>query len=227
MKQDNNNVRQITPEEIAQAQGLTPEELQQTQVLNLNDLQKTIRFEKISSKKPALIVAAIGLVLLFFGTAYQLTGALKTTKPEKNIVEKKEVVKDTKVLNSVKTTLNNPDGTDTVYTIDYKFEDNKLIEVTKSYNVIPTPGNSGGINTIESLKNMYKTPKSLSEGYTITLTESGDSITIVTSIDYKKLDLTKINSNESKAVYTGIDYQRNTDYKRIREDMLDQGFTVE
>lgn len=227
MNQENNNVRQITPEEIAQAQGLTPEELQQTQVLNLNDLQKTIKFEKLSSKKPALIVAAIGLVLLVFGTAYQLTGAMKAEKPEKRTVEKKEVVKDTKVLNSVKTTLNNPDGTDTVYTITYTFEENQLIKVNKSYNVIPTPGNSGGVNTIESLKNTYKTSNSLPEGYTITLTENGDGVTIVTSIDYKKLDLTKVNSNESKAVYTGIDYQRNTDYAKIREDMLNQGFTVE
>lgn len=227
MNQENNNVRQITPEEIAQAQGLTPEELQQTQVLNLNDLQKTIRFEKISSKKPALIVAAIGLVLLVFGTAYQLTGAMKAETPEKRIVEKKEVVKDTKVLNSVKTTLNNPDGTDTVYTITYKFEEDQLIEVNKSYNVIPTPGNSGGINTIESLKNTYKESKTLPEGYSITLTENGDGITIETSIDYKKLDLTKVNTDESKVVYTAIDYQKNADYEKIRKDMLDQGFTVE
>ena len=55
MNQNNQNVRQITPEEIAQAEGLpkpmTPEELQKTQILNLNELENTIRFEKITSKK--------------------------------------------------------------------------------------------------------------------------------------------------------------------------------
>ena len=53
VNQQNNNVRQITPEEIAQAEGLpmpmTQEELQKTQILNLNELEKTIRFEKITS----------------------------------------------------------------------------------------------------------------------------------------------------------------------------------
>ena len=41
---------------------MTQEELQKTQVLNLKDVEEAARFERITSKKPAIIVATIGLV---------------------------------------------------------------------------------------------------------------------------------------------------------------------
>ena len=57
---NNNNVRQISDEEIKQE--LTKEQLQQTQVLNFQEVQKAIRFEKITSKKPAILVAVLGII---------------------------------------------------------------------------------------------------------------------------------------------------------------------
>ena len=124
--QQNQNVRQITPEEIREAEGLpkelTPEELQKTQILNLNELQKTIRFEKITSKKPALIVAVLGIFLLIFGATFQIATSLNSNrKVEKRKVEPNPTIVETS-LSCVKTTLNNPDGTDTTYSIDYYFE---------------------------------------------------------------------------------------------------------
>ena len=61
---NNNNVRQISEEEIKQT--LTKEELQQTQVLNLDELEKTIRIEKKTSKKPAILIATIGGIVFLF-----------------------------------------------------------------------------------------------------------------------------------------------------------------
>ena len=41
-------------------QKISTEELAKTQVLNLDDVQKLAKYEKIISKKPALIVALVG-----------------------------------------------------------------------------------------------------------------------------------------------------------------------
>ena len=54
----NNNGQQYDYSKVHQ---ITPEELQKTLVLNLKDFEETARIEKITSKKPALTVALIGV----------------------------------------------------------------------------------------------------------------------------------------------------------------------
>ena len=148
MNQGNKDVRQITPEEIAQAEGLpmpmTQEELQKTQVLNLTELENTIRIEKITSKKPAIIVAVIGILLLTFGTTFQIIANLNTDKEKK--VENRQIEPKIETnLKCVKTTLNNPNGTDVIYNISYDFEDDKLIEMLKNYKLTAVSGNKTGV----------------------------------------------------------------------------------
>ena len=57
----NNNNNQVK-------QQLSEEELQRTQVLNFDDFKTTTRIEKAGSKKPAIIVAIIGLLSILIGT---------------------------------------------------------------------------------------------------------------------------------------------------------------
>ena len=166
--------RQISPEEVLQVQNpkqyqqqqqqqqMTQQELQRTQVLNIDELEKTVRFEKISSKKPAIIVAAIGILFLTFGTTFQVASNLKgSSKVEKRdiaeeVVEKNDVKPATTNLNCNIAATNQADGTDTVYTITYNFEDKQLVGYTKAYNVIPTVGNAQGPQTIENYKKKKK-----------------------------------------------------------------------
>ena len=224
----NKNVRQISPEEVEKATRMSTEELQKTQVLNLNEVQKTIRFEKLTSKKPALVIAAIGLLSLTFGTTYQITDTIKINKQiQQRQAVPQEKVKEVKKLNCVKTTLNNPDGTDTVYTINYKFEDDSLIEISKSFNVVPIANNKQAPTTIEKYKKDNEIINTLPEGYQISLSSTDTGITINTYIDFNKLDLTKIDVNQKKVFYTDIDYPKNTEYEKIRTEMLNSGFTVE
>lgn len=227
MNQGNNNVRQVTAEEIALAQGLTQEELQKTQVLNLKDVEEVARIEKISSKKPSIIVAVIGILLLLVGTGVQIVSSMK---PEEKKVEKRNTTPpqvERETLNCVKTTLNNPDGTDTVYTITYSFENKKLVGYTKSYNVIPTVGNNQGPTTIEEYKKNYPTSSDVLEGYQTILSSNNNGVTITTIVDFKKLDLTKVKDNDKARAYTKVEYSKNTDYQTVQKDMLDKGFTVE
>ena len=222
---NNNEVRQISDEEIRQE--LTKEQLQQTQVLNYKEVQKAIHFEKITSKKPALIVAIIGVIALVFGGSLQVAKTLNA-KPQniqqRNIIQNVEV----KNLNCVKTTLNNPDDTDTVYNVTYKFENDKLVGVTKEYNVSAVTGKAEGNKSIEKYITEYEELINLSPGYKIDISSVNNSaITVKVVIDYKKLDLTKLNDNQSTKFFTKVDYSKNTTYESIKKDALDNGFTVE
>jgi len=223
---NNNNVRQISEEEIKQT--LTKEELQQTQVLNLDELEKTIRIEKKTSKKPAILIATIGALSLLLGSSLQIATSLQS-KPQN--IQKREVKKEIKIesknLNCAKTTLNNPDNTNTVYNITYKFENDKLVGFTKEYNVSAILDKKEGKTTIEKYTNEYNNLLNDSEGYTIDITSTEDTISVKVVVDYKKLDLTKLNELQQTKSFTKVDYNKNTSYDKVRNDMITDGFTVE
>ena len=233
MNQNNQNVRQITPEEIAQAEGLpkplTPEELQKTQILNLNELENTIRFEKITSKKPAIIVAAIGILFLVFGTTFQIASSLSTNnrKVEKRKVEPTPQVVETS-LSCVKTTLNNPDGTDITYNIDYYFENDKLSSQIREYKYTAIANNPKGEPTIKAKLDNYQRLLSSTSGYQVnTTTTDSKEMKVVVQIDYHSLDLTTIPQNNQNDELTKVTYKKGIESNTIKNDMLTQGFTCE
>ena len=233
MNQNNQNVRQITPEEIAQAEGLpkpmTPEELQKTQILNLNELENTIRFEKITSKKPAIIVAAVGILFLVFGTTFQIASSLSANnrKVEKRKVDPTPQIVETS-LSCVKTTLNNPDGTDTTYNVDYYFENDKLSSQIREYKYTAIANNPNGEPTIKTKLDTYQKLLSSTSGYQVN-TSASDSkeMKVVVQIDYHSLDLTTIPQANQNDELTKVTYKRGTDSNTIRSDMLSKGYTCE
>ena len=232
MNQQNQNVRQITPEEIREAEGLpkelTQEELQKTQILNLNELQKTIRFEKITSKKPALIVAILGIFLLVFGATFQIATSLNSDKKvEKRKVEPKPTIVETS-LSCVKTTLNNPDGTDITYSIDYYFENDKLTSTIKEYKYTKTANSPNGEETIKNNITKYQSLSTSTKGYKVSTTSNNpQELTIIVQIDYKALDLTVMPEKNQEDNITKVEYNRGTDSTKIKNNMINQGFTCE
>jgi hypothetical protein len=224
---NNNNVRQISDEEIQKE--LTKEQLQQTQVLNFQEVQKTIKFEKKTSKKPAILIAIVGIISLLFGSSLQIADVLNT-KPQN--IQKREIKQDIKVetkkLNCIKTALNNPDGTNTIYNISYKFENDKIVESTKEYNISAAPGVEQGKKSIEQYIKEYNDLLNETPGYKIEISSTSNTTLIVkVSVDYKKLDLTKLNEKQQTKAFTKVDYNKNSTYKTVKEDSLEQGFTVE
>lgn len=222
---NNNEVRQVSDEEIKKE--LTKEQLQQTQVLNFQEVQTAIHFEKVTSKKPAIFIAIIGLISILFGGSLQIAASLNATP--KNI-QKREVKSNVEVkkLNCIKTTLDNPDGTNVIYNVAYKFEDDRLVEVTKLYNISATAGKEEGKNSIEKYNNEYKNLLNETPGYDISISSTSNTTMVIkVIIDYKKLDLTKLNSIQQTKDFTKIDYNKNTSYKTIKSDSIEKGFTVE
>ena len=57
------------------------EELVRTQVLNIDEVRKVVKYEKKTSKKPAIVLAVLGTFMLALGTAFQGKGyATEATK---------------------------------------------------------------------------------------------------------------------------------------------------
>ena len=67
-----------------QKQQMSEEELQRTQVLNFDTFKQVARYEKISSKKPAIIVALLGVLAIVIGGTYPIVQSQMAKSNEKN-----------------------------------------------------------------------------------------------------------------------------------------------
>ena len=218
-----NNNREEQPVLVHQ---VTPEELQKTQVLNIKEVEETVKIEKKFSKKPIVFIAILGFAFLIIGSSFQIMSSSNKeeapTVPQNRVTTEKEIVEE---LTCVKTTPNNPDGTDIVYNIKYKFVNNKLSYYTKTYTVNQTSGNESGKQTITDASNNYKDFLNSTEGYTVSLTTSENGYIIVNQVDFEILDLTKVNNKQKENPITDIEFNKNTDKTVVRSTTLKNGFT--
>ena len=224
---NNQEVRQISDEDIRQE--LTKEELQKTQVLNFQELQETVKLEKKAHRSPAVLVAVIGIISILFGGSLQIANILNI---EPQGIQKRDTKQNTKIeikeLNCTKTSLNNTDGTNTIYKIVYNFENKKLVGFTKEYSISATPGKEEGKKSIEKYSKEYESLLNEIPGYKIKINTTSDTtMSIKVVVDYKKLDLTKLNEIQKTKPFTKVDYYRNASYYTIKSETIGDGFTVE
>ena len=206
---------------------LTQEELQKTQVLNLKDVQDTVRYEKRTSKKPALILGLMGLLSITFGTTYSVLQSHPKVEEEKKVeARKKEEVKApaTSSLSCNHTEVAREDGTDTSLNLLYKFEDDKLVQLTKTFTVNISEGKENGKATLDGYVTGYQSFMNNIDGYTITVTPTETNIVAVVNIDYKKLDVTKLAPIQATHISTSVPYQLGTDKNTIQNEMTTKGY---
>ena len=239
MNQNNfQRIRQVTPREVAQAQGipLTQEELQKTHVLNLQEVKEAVRFEKMTSKKPAMFVAIIGFLLITFGTTFQVSKTLSANKANQNKIEQRNVVKEEPVvpeeeeIKSLRCTtqaVQNPDGTDTALTVLYNFTDDKLVGFTKSFHVSVTPGSPIGSTTVQQYLKSYQSYLNQREGYQISVNPVDNGLITTVIVDYNLLDLTTVPEIQQTHFSTKIDYAIDTPYETIKQDMANLKYMCE
>ena len=204
---------------------MTQEELQKTLVLNLKDVEEVVRVEKKHSKKPAILLGVIGLIALLFGSSFQIITIMKEKKEaERMILQRKEPKTVRTHIDCNKTTLNNPTNTDDVYSFSYYFEDGELTSATKVLSVIPTPGNTKGKEDVKKYLDTFKPLMNSIPGYEVSLIESETGFIITVEIDYKELDVTKLNPNQKKHILTNVDYELNDSDKVVLNDMESKKF---
>ena len=231
----NMQVRQISQEEVDIARGvkqqMTPEELQRTQVLNLQDVEDLAAFEKRTSKKPAIIIAVIGIISILCGgglTAYQSMEA-KTLAEEEKKVEKREIQNKVEEkpavtnLNCSKASQNNSDGTNTLYTVNYNFVEGELTGFTKQLDVtaINPAENKGVLAYVEG----YKPYTVAVDGYSVVVTyDNASKLSAIITADFEKLDLTKVPPVQQTHFTTSIDYTMGTAQDKVYADLIASGF---
>ena len=208
------------------------EELQRTQVLNLKDVEETVRFEKSISKKPAMIIAIIGAIFLTLGSTLQIAKTMKKSvepKVEKRVISKEKQTVAPVILECQSIQMNNPDGTNITYTINYTFNNYKLTNFTKKYSIAAIEGNQVGLQTIQQYIVGYRDFMNPVNGYTISVTpnETQTVLTAVVSADLEKIDMNTFPEMQKNHISTSIDYQKDTAFLSIQSDMSSKGFTCE
>lgn len=215
-----------------QVSGMTQEELQRTQVLNLKDVEEAVRIEKSTSKKPAIIVAALGVFSILFGTAFPAVQTLATRQVNnddtKARVEKKRAVNPDTALNCTYTKLNNTDGTDTILNANFTFNYDKLVKVEKTFTINPTVGNPLGPTTIQAYITGYQ--PFLAEqiaGYQMSAVPTGGGLIVKSLVDLTVFNPATLPALHQGNIATKVEYQVNTEKEVIYKDLTSQGFNCQ
>lgn len=232
MNQNNmQGYRQNTYQQQYQNRQLTQEELQRTQVLNLQDVKAVARYERRTSKKPALIVAIIGILLLTVGTTFQVSSSLKAAR-ENNKVEKRKKALAEKQETSIKcskVSADNGDGTSSNYIIVYNFDEDGLVGFTKTLTLNTIDPTNPATASIENFYNNYAQYLNQVEGYKVEAIINDTKTQFVSSVT---ADLTKINMLSFPEIQqiqysTKIDYALTTSQDKIKDDMIANSYTCE
>lgn len=177
-------------------QQLSEEELQRTQVLNLEDFRNVARIEKIGSKKPAIIVAIVGVFSILLGTAFpayqsysarkeaEKNGEMVSARRDENAKEEKQLICTAESINDA---LKIKEEIETTYT----FEDNELQSLKKVYRLSKAKKEED-VPFIETYKAAVPQYLIQVSGYSLTIKETGEEIINTTKVDFDSLDISTI-----------------------------------
>ncbi len=211
---------------------MTQEELQKTQVLNLQAVEAVARYERRTSKKPAIFVGILGILLLVFGSSYHVYNQYQAKKAEEKRIEsrKTEVKKDPiKEVVCRKLGEEAEKGVDTDYTIQYTFEDKVLTKIVKTHLVKSKVGDERGPKEVEALISAYQPFLISISGYQVTVEPNAEKteLTTITTLDFKNFDPETVLVPQQNYFTTRIDFEPTDDEMKIKSEMIQEGFTCQ
>ena len=212
-----------------QKQQMSEEELQRTQVLNFDTFKQVARYEKISSKKPAIIVALLGVLAIVIGGAYPIVQSQMAKSNEKNKstvqARKREVKPIASELTCTQTTPSVANGLDQIITIKYNFIDNKLTSFTKELTLGVSTGSTTGPTALKEFINALQPFLVQKDGYSVTAKKIDNGVVTTTNVDYKTVDINSLPETNQKNGYFNVVYLADTNMEAIKEDMTTQKYT--
>ena len=212
----NNNGQQYDYSKVHQ---ITPEELQKTLVLNLKDFEETARIEKITSKKPALTVALLGVFSIALGLGFPFIQSFTARTEEDNYVNSNEE----KVLCNFDRLID--DGTHVKCVAVLEFVDGGIVGFTRTTTINPIPGNGFGPSSIQTRNAIMQPLLTQMDGYKVTVQPTIEGGTIIeTVVDYNTLDFTMFPGKQQTHYATSVDYASNTPKEQVIVDMGTRGF---
>ena len=211
-----------------QKQQMTEEELQRTQVLNFDTFKQVARYEKISSKKPAIIVALLGVLAIVIGGTYPLVQSQMTKKEQESKSSIQARKKDKKPVASeltcTQTTSLVANGLDQAINIKYNFIDNKLTSFTKELTLTISPGSTIGPSELQNFIIALQPFLVQKEGYSVTVKQIENGVVTNTSVDYKNLDINTLPEINQQNVYFNVIYLADSNRESIKQDMTNQNY---
>ena len=214
-------------------QQLSDEELQRTQVLNLQAFKETARFERITSKKPAIIIATLGVLLIAIGVTFPAIQSLSTrheVQARKQAVEKdkKEEVKI--VEEDMKChweKLNNPNGTDENIDVTFHFKDDELQTSVKEYKLTKTPNYQSEPGELQSYLNALQSFLMQTSGYSVSVQTIDHGSITTTTVDYNLLDITKVPQQHQSNYRFNVLHRAGDSKESVKTSMAAISYTCE
>ena len=212
-------------------------ELTKTLVLNFNEVEDIAKFEKKTSKKPAIIIAIIGLFAIFTGVIYPSVYSM--VKKDNNISSDSKLRENTEVVNISDGLTCMKADTDSVNlltnttTYNFKFDKNGLSNYEKTLNIastnpslVETPKVMIDINSM--VDPLIITPIT---GYTLYKSMKNDAtnVNIVNNYTVKLVvDFTTFNSNSLSDQYNANDffrviYKKGDSFNNIKNSLSNMG----
>lgn len=213
-------------------------ELTKTLVLNFNEVEDIAKFEKKTSKKPAIIIAIIGLFAIFTGVVYPSVYSM--VKKDNNISSDSKLRENTEVVNisdgltCMKTDTDSVNLLTNTTTYKFKFDKNGLSNYEKILNIastnpslVETPKVMIDINSM--VDPLIITPIT---GYTLYKSMKNDAtnVNIVNNYTVKLVvDFTTFNSNSLSDQYNANDffrviYKKGDSFNNIKNSLSNMGY---
>ena len=199
-----------------QCNQISQEELAKTQVLNLEDVHKIANYEKKTSKKPAILMAAVGLFSISMGLVYPSVIDLGTSLVEANrISSDNSSSSDTIILEDIErvTTCKyysekNADGTTGTCVYDLYFDENKQLQKYRmTFDIEPLSGNVNGLLVVQNLYNSYKAIDNLPlNGYIMNTTYTEKGMRSVADVNLKVLDLNQLTPQHKSNYFSVVPF---------------------
>lgn len=214
-------------------QQLSDDELQRTQVLNLQDFKETARIEKLSSKKPAIIVAAIGILSISLGllfpsiqslsTRKQVEETKKTIEKRKSEEEVKKVVEEEIICSYLN--LNQGNGTDEAIDVTYKFKDNQLYTSKKEYKLVKSANVTEEPAELNSYLTALQSFLMKIQGYSVSVHTIDHGSITTTEVSYQILDPQKIPAAHQANYRFNVVAKANDSKEQVTKTMTSLGYT--
>lgn len=220
MNQNSNSSNQnVQPIEVV--------DLAKTHVLNLTEVEEAANYEVKTSKRPVIMLAIAGVFSIIMGFLYPIMmNAIDGTSGNVEEAPKPVVFKFTLTCNLASP--NSPDGTDSNTSIVFNFENSKLVNYTKTIDMVPTLGNNVGVVSVQNYLTSFKTLENNNiKGYTIksdSVNNGFHSVLTVDFADFNKNDLTLSYTANS---FTNVNYEKDQNVDKVKEQVELAGYVCD
>ena len=226
------------------------EELTRTQVLNLKELEKAAKYEKKTSKKPAAVLAILGVFSISLGLCYPgITNMLSSRDVEEvpTVSEQRQeedttastdasVASNANVLACTVSQTNPTDATLVTTTYNFQFQDTgllsnyqKVMNISVSAPVAQTPASIVTLDT--SLANLMQTPL---VGYSIETVPTAsttpnvvDGYTATLTVDFATFDPATLTALHTANTFANVEFTNVDTKDAIQQRLVASGYTCQ